>query len=176
MVILSFTDLMSETNPTISCPGCRAQVGDIDGPTHRYIGAASGCWSIYCDVRAREYGEWNANDVHRLTVDTYAVQHPGVSSRRSIQSVVVHLVGLHMVLERDFPVRGATKVIQAVVKKSAAFTWLEPPESPGDMTILDVAQAQNLTEHEELVRRWARCVWDSWSDHHLTVKSWATTV
>ena len=46
----------------------------------------------------RELGELRNPDIHRLSVDTYAVQHPGVPERRSIQSVAVHLMCLCLVL------------------------------------------------------------------------------
>ena len=73
------------------CAGCGALVPVTDGPTHPYIGASPGCWAIYGEVLAREYGEYAYPPVHRLTVDAYAAQHPGVPSRRSIQSVAIHL-------------------------------------------------------------------------------------
>jgi hypothetical protein len=41
----------------IPCTGCGAMVPDIEGPTHRYIGASPGCWQIYSEMQARGYGE-----------------------------------------------------------------------------------------------------------------------
>jgi hypothetical protein len=38
--------------------------------------------------------------VHPLTVDTYAVQHPGVPERRTSQSLALHLITLCLVIER----------------------------------------------------------------------------
>jgi len=51
-------------------------------------------------VLAREYSEPAYFGVHQLTVDTYAVQHPGVAERRSIQSVALHLITLSLMVER----------------------------------------------------------------------------
>src|SRR5204863_8366917 len=100
---------MDKTTP---CHGCGAIVPDADGPTHAYLGASAGCWAVYGEVLAREYGEYRYPSVHRLTVDTYSVQHPGTPSRRSIQSVAVHLVSLHLVLERCFCSEKATAGIR----------------------------------------------------------------
>jgi hypothetical protein len=50
-----------------------------------------------------EYGPLDYPDVHRLTVDTYAVQHPGRPTPQTIQSVTVHLISLSCVLERGSP-------------------------------------------------------------------------
>jgi hypothetical protein len=42
---------------------------------------------VYGEMLAREYGDPAYFRVHQLTVDTYAVQHPGPRERRAIQSV-----------------------------------------------------------------------------------------
>jgi hypothetical protein len=42
-------------------------------------------------------------DLRRLAVDAYAVQHPGTTERRAVQSVAVHLISLYFVLERASP-------------------------------------------------------------------------
>ena len=61
-------------------------VDNIEGKPHNYIGAVQGCWNLYGIILAKEYLKYNALELtHRLTVDTYAVQHPGYPNRRSIQ-------------------------------------------------------------------------------------------
>ena len=155
------------------CVGCGAQVPRVDGPTHPYIGASAGCWAIFGEILAKEYGEWRYPPIHRLTVDAYAVQHPGTPSRRSIQSVAVHLVSLYLVLEGGYDFRAATKAKNGVLRHRDHFVWLDPPPSLGKMTVLDVHMAVDLAEHTELVERWARGVWDAWSPHHETVRRWA---
>ena len=158
---------------TIKCSGCGALVPDTDGPTHAYIGAAAGCWAIYGQVLAKEYGEYRYPPVHRLSVDTYAVQHPGTPSRRSIQSVAVHLVRLYLVLERDLNYKMAADAMRRIVKHRDRFAWLEPPYPLGDITILDVHGAKDLTGHVKWVERWAKSVYEAWSPHHATIRQWA---
>ena len=75
----------------IPCIGCGALVPQQDGPTHRYMESSPGCWAIYCEVLAQEYSDIAFATAHRLTVDAYAVQHPGTPSPQSIQSIGVHL-------------------------------------------------------------------------------------
>jgi hypothetical protein len=162
-------------NEVETCPGCGAITPAANLSGQRYIGASSGCWAIYGNVLAREYGEWRYPAIHRLTVDTYSVQHPGTPSRQSIQSVASHLIGMHAVLKLGRSPAQATQAIRSAVEHGERFIWLEPPPTPGDMTIVDVSKAATLADHERLVQRWARQVWESWQFHHSTIRHWATT-
>lgn len=158
---------------TERCPGCSAEVPKSDGPTHAYIGASPGCWAIFGQVMAREYGEYGYPSVHRLTVDAYAAQHPGTSSRRSIQSVAAHLISLHLLLQRGYDADRATQGIRDALVYRSRFVWLEPPAALGALTILDVHGAADLTAHVDRVDRWARAVWEAWAPHHATIQRWA---
>lgn len=155
------------------CIGCGLLVPDIRGPTHAYIGASPGCWKIYGDVLAREYGELRNPDFHRLSVDAYAAQHPGTESRRSIQSVGVHLIALHLVFERGLPPGMVTKRMSTMVKNAPALHWLEPPSFEGTPSVRLVADAKSPEQHEQAVHQWAQGVWMAWSAHHQTVGDWA---
>ena len=156
------------------CVGCGALVPEIEGPTHRYLGASPGCWAVYGEVLEKEYGDYlRYAPVHRLTVDAYAAQHPGVPSPQSIQSVAVHLIRLHLVLERGLRPERANAAMQWTVSRSKGFVWLDPPESLGEITVLDVRDAKDPDEHIERVREWARSVWEAWAPHHETVRRWA---
>ncbi len=152
------------------CPGCKAQFPVFDGPTHPYIGASEGCWKVYGEVLAKEYGEYQYPDIHRLTVDAYAVQHPGKPSRQSIQSVCVHLLALYMAFEKKMAARDITFAMRQILAKEPTFHWLEPPEDLGSITVQDVAKAKNLEEHTALVNEWAKSVWQAWSGHHALIR------
>jgi hypothetical protein len=160
-------------NQVETCRGCGAVVPTIDLAGQRYIGASSGCWAVYGKVLAREYGERRYPAIHRLTVDAYSVQHPGTPSRQSIQSVAGHLIGLFVVLELGWPPAQATQAIRTAVGRSERFIWLEPPQTRGELTIVDVANAANLAEHEQVVQQWAQSVWESWQFHHSNIRHWA---
>ncbi|MEA2573500.1 MAG: hypothetical protein QOH93_798 [Chloroflexia bacterium] len=163
----------------IPCVGCGALVPDIDGPTHRYIGASPGCWQAYGELLARGYGGPGVNPgfgpVHRLAVDSYAAQHPGVPGKQSSQSVAAHLFVLCVVLERGVdPSFATTAIIQFVEKnKARGLAWMEPPPSLGDLTVLDVLSAGSTQDHNSRVMRWAASVWEAWKPHHATVRAWA---
>jgi hypothetical protein len=158
----------------VSCPGCGARVPGEGGPTHGTLGSAPGCWALYTEVLAREYGDFRFARVHRLTVDAYAVQHPGRPERRCIQSVAVHLIGLHLSLELGLRGDEAVRIMQRSADGAERFHWLEPPAAPGPLTIRDVHDAGADPEaHRRRVRMWAQCAWQAWRRHHLQIRAWA---
>lgn len=156
------------------CFACRGLFPNIEGPVHRYMDSIPGCWAAFGEVLAREYSDATYFSVHRLTVDSYAVQHPGKStSRQCIQSVGVHLVRLCLFLEQELSAENANDAMLEAAKHKQRFVWLEPPDSLGKITVADVVKETTAKGHKTLVNEWARCVWDAWSPHHNTVRSWA---
>ena len=151
----------------ISCYGCGALVDNIDGQPHKYIGAAQGCWNLYGEILAKEYGEYRYPELtHRLTVDTYSVQHPGQPGRQSIQSVNGHLFSLYLVLVKNLSGKEATKMLGRLLEKEPKFEWLDPPAPNGQKTVLDVLQSKDRQDHERKVREWAEDVWTCWHNKH----------
>ncbi len=153
------------------CPGCGVELPAVDGPVHWYLESSPSCWAAYGELLAREYGDPAFREVHRLTVDAYAVQHPGRPTPQSIQSVTVHLISLYAVLERGFSNRAALALIRRCASR-ADFRWLEPPASRGDLTVASVLEARTADAHAQAVRAWARSAWGAWSEHHAQVALW----
>ena len=164
---------MSVDGVTIACVGCGASVPDVPGVGERPGGTAAGCWAAFCEVLAREYSDFRYARSHRLTVDAYTAQHADHPSPRAVKSLAVHLVGLHVTLELDYPPERAMRAVQRAANRVDHFRWLEPPRSRGALTILDVRAARDAEEHLALVQRWARSVWEAWTEHHATVRAWA---
>jgi hypothetical protein len=143
----------------------------MDGPVHRYMESSPGCWAKYGELLAREYENPEYMAVHRLTVDTYAVQHPGVPSSQSIQSVAVHLISLHAVLEKSMSHREATALLKVCADKGR-FEWLEPP-STHKVNVLHPLKSETAAEHASAVLEWAHSVWQAWAPHHKQIRTWA---
>jgi hypothetical protein len=157
------------------CLGCGVELPSCEGPVHRYMESSAACWARYGELLAREYQSSEYMPAHRLTVDAYAVQHPGRPSPQSIQSVNVHLISLHAVLQLGFDHRRATSLIRHSVE-SGGFIWLEPPVKHADLTVLHPLATTSPHEHVMAVREWALAVWRSWADHHVQVRAWAERV
>jgi hypothetical protein len=69
--------------------------------------------------------------LRRLVTDAFMVQHPGVPERRSMQSVGLHLVALHLVLERGLPPAELSAALQRVLARPPAWRWSTSPNRRG---------------------------------------------
>ncbi|MGD8380220.1 MAG: DUF5946 family protein [Gammaproteobacteria bacterium] len=157
---------------TCKCFSCGGVFPDIDGPVHRYMSSSPGCWSVYGEILAREYGDPAYFEVHRLTVDAYAVQHPGSADRQSIQSVGLHLIRLCLFLEHGLTAENANEAMLEAGKNKHLLVFLERPQSFGLITAEDVYQAKSAKKHKAIVREWAQNAWEAWSMHHDMIREW----
>lgn len=163
------------------CPGCQIALENVEGPVHSYMTSSPACWALYGEVLSREYSDPAYMKYHQLTVDAYAIQHPGSPNRQSIQSVAVHLVSLFSVFHGGLAPREATALIKRCCDSSdfgRAITWLEPPSQPGTLNVGSVHSASCATTssadgHAAAVTAWARDAWNAWSPHHDTVERWS---
>jgi hypothetical protein len=99
---------------------------------------------------------------HRLTVDTWAVQHP---DHHPPKSLATHLLALCLALEHDYPFPAIASVMNRFVESNEQFPAFDPPPHRGRLTVLDVRDASDEQEHADRVRRWAEEVWDAWARH-----------
>lgn len=155
--------------------GCGASTPDMEGPTHAYFGSTPGCWHLFGEVMARDYADYSHGALHNLAVDTYAAQHPHNPDRRNRQSVGVHLISLCAILERNVTAARASTLIGDIAFTQRRRGWEWPhlvPEWLGAVTITDVHDASGPEAHREQVRLWASSVWDAFSEHQPTVRSW----
>lgn len=110
---------------------------------------------------------------HRLSVDTYAVQHPGdPKDRRAVQSVGLHLARLMRQLESARPPKETNDVMVEFARRKSTLIYLKPPTA-FSVTMQDVAPFAGGPHHIEKVRDWARSAWNDWSAHHAWISRWA---
>ncbi len=156
----------------LRCLGCGGDFPPSDGLTHPYMLSSSGCWAAYGVLLAREFQDRTYAPLHRLSVDAYAVQHPGVDGPQARNSVGIHLSKLCLVLEYDWPTGRANAAMVAITAKKFHYPWLVPPEVPARYSVQMVIEAQTATDHLAAVRLWAESVWQAWATHHPTVRQW----
>lgn len=162
------------TGSTEACPGCGAVFDAEEGPTHRYMTSSPACWRRFGKVLAAEYSSDDLTPTHRLSVDTYAVQHPGDGSRQAIQSVGLHLARLMVQLDAPMPPRETNDVMLRLGPRKATLQQLERPER-FSMTIADVAPHAGSDTHAETVQAWAQSAWNDWRQHHDYIRNWVET-
>jgi len=90
------------TEPVVTerCVSCGATVPRIEGPIHRYMTSAPGCWAMFGELQARILSDPAAAPHRQFCADSFAVEHPGTPGPNAIQSVGGHLVSLLIATRR----------------------------------------------------------------------------
>ena len=146
-----------------NCPHCGAEE----------VGGENGCNEIFQEVVGREFSRPELFKVHRLTVDSYSLQHPD-QYMKSAKSAVAHLVGMCWAMEdRDDP--SVSMAISRFLDGTPDVTRPEPVPAAGNrgpVTVVDVYLAPDSVEHIDRVRVWAEGAWEAWTDHHEQARRW----
>ena len=153
------------------CPGCglampRRTDAFYDGDYNN----SPECWEVFTEVIGKEFG--NAvlfGQVHQLTVDAYATQHAG--GRHSSKSVVIHLCGLHLVIDRGVRPPQVPPLFQQLASVVRVWPCLPRPSAMPSITVFDVALAESVEDHVKLVREWSESVWEAWSSYHPQIRN-----
>lgn len=154
------------------CCGCGAEFPNIVGPTHEYMLSSPGCWEAYGRVLAQEYENRAYARLHRLTVDAYAVQHPGIDCPKARNSVGIHLSRLCLMFDWGWSVERANDAMLVITAKKQHYPWLSPPADRSAITIQHVLETGDASGHLRTVEDWAKSAWQAWADHHETVRRW----
>ena len=163
---------MSPGPDLLACPGCGVELAVLDAPTPVHVDASAACWALYGRLLVRQYTEISDGRVHRLTIATYAVQHPAMRERRPPASMTLELIALCLLLERGASVGRTTTRLAGILERPPALHRLEPPRPNGTINVSDVAAAHTPGEHARLVHCWARDVWQAWAPQHAQVRRW----
>lgn len=142
-----------------------------DGPVHRYMMSSPACWDAFGGVLACEYSDPALMPTHRLSVDTYAMQHPGDDSRAAVQSIGLHLARLMIQLASPLPPKETNNVMLGLGQRKSSLPTLRGPRA-FRMTVAEVAPHAGTAKHAEIVREWARSTWDDWAEHHIIIRAW----
>ncbi len=163
---------------TERCPGCRADLPKLAGPTHRYIGASPACWEIFSNLLNAGEPPLAPAPTNGLIGDAYATQHPGKPSDQAIQSVAVHLLTLYGVLVAGVDPASALWVRQRALRqgrtlKRGRFRWLGPPSFEGSLTVSAVIREPGRVARADKARDYVEQTWSLWySEHAQTISAW----
>jgi len=155
---------------TERCFACRGVFDpERGGAVHAYMLSTPGCWAAYGRLLEREYSDPGLFKVsHRLTVDAYALQHPGrADDPRAVQSVWLHAASLWLVLKLGTDHAFATSSLKALVAKTPSSLPKAPPQFA--VTHADIL-ANPIADHEARVHHWANATLEDWSELHGDVE------
>jgi hypothetical protein len=156
-----------------ACPGCGAVLDDQDGPVHAYMASSPACWAAFGALLAAEYADPRLMGVHRLSVDTYAVQHPGAADdRRAVQSVGLHLARLMQQLDQPRAPDETNAIMVRFTARKHHLVRLAPPVA-FTLTVANVTPAIGGPRHSEQVLAWARATWADYRAHHDYIRAFA---
>lgn len=133
----------------------------------------AGCLKMFEEILAREFSDYRYGKIHRLTVDTYSLQHPE-AYMRSAKSFAAHLTGMCAALEYENPLAINQTVQKWLSTNPAVAKPAQIPEHRGNLTIGYILSASDVDQHVERVREWAQDVWSAWSDHSDLAKELIT--
>lgn len=157
------------------CPGCGGEFIPRAGAVHQYMTSSPACWAAFGEVLSTEYSNPKLLPVHRLSVEAFAVQHPGDGSRQAVHSVGLHLARLYMQLETKLTPAQANEFMLRAGRRKAELPALDPPDT-FKLTVAQVAPLSGTSAHEETVRKWAMSAWNDWGHVHDFVRRWAASV
>jgi hypothetical protein len=150
------------------CPGCGLRL-PASNPEPAERCNATGeclemCFALFCRTLVHE----DPRFIHQHAVDAYAAQHAGGRSRPVTTAFA--LIGLCLAVEKGYTGRQVQLAHMQIGKKRQDWPRLEPPEHPGELTVIDVLQAGTDAEKEEMLMRWVASVWQSWEHRHQWVR------
>jgi hypothetical protein len=147
---------------TSACSGCGIVIA----------GGTEGCKALFEDQIGLHFTDVTYFAIHRLFVDTYALQHDAYVS--SFKSFAAHLAHLCWSLEHGGSRAVPSEPIRAWVERNPALDKPTLPARRGVVTIADVAVAANATAHRMAVDLWAKSVWDAYAALQPQAREWVS--
>jgi len=153
---------MVSDDPAVErCRGCGLEVRDGE----------RGCRAIFEQLIARDFSDALYFSVHRMTVDTYSLQHPERYCA-SAKSLAAHLCGLLQILEEGASAATGDRSLQRWLSGRVDLAKPDLPEFRGGLTVADVAAAPDAAAHAAAVEGWARATWEAYAPLHALAREW----
>lgn len=151
------------------CIGCGLKTERVEGEIHRYMLSSPKCWSLYEELLAREYQNPKYMSIHTLTVDAYALQHPGENNQQANSSVYVHLLSAYAYFVKKKTIKELVIVKKRATTLSKNLPRLFPVPESYSLRLDTVLKATTAKEREEFVIAWTNSVFLSWKQHHKAI-------
>jgi hypothetical protein len=148
----------------IECPGCGLKLPDQKLDANSRYNASGECWQLYGELTAYHLSGNDPTFIHQVAVDAYGGQHSGGAVRNITTAYA--LIGLYLAVERGYTGRQVQRAHMALAKNRITWPRLDPPQSPGDLTVQDVLLVHAGEDRDAMLMHWAASVWQAWGKHH----------
>jgi hypothetical protein len=128
------------------------------------------CKEFFDGTLVKEFSDIHFVSVHRLTVDTYSLQHPE-QYMVSVKSFAAHLTGMCCAMEYG----NDSELLRTLQQWLNGKAQLQKPDlirNVGNLKITHIVKAKDGKDHAMLVQEWARDVWDAYGVYHPLVREW----
>lgn len=148
-------------SPHTRCDGCGLVIE----------GGAAACQALFDELLAQSFTNLALMRVHRMVVDTYALQHPDRYCA-SVTSLAAHLTGLCWVLEyKGNRATGSDQLRRWLNSRPQ----IDKPPIPAFRGRITVDVLQGAADGARLgpdAERWARDTWDAYAPLHALAHQW----
>ncbi|MBI3579003.1 MAG: serine/threonine protein kinase [Ignavibacteriales bacterium] len=155
-------------NDSDLCSGCGILLPNPEFSTKSRYSSSAACWNLYGELTAYTLSNAGPDFLHQIVVDAYAAQHAGVSSPNI--STAFALIGLCLVFESGYTGRQVQNAHRMLAARSKSWPSFSPQRLAKALTVKNVIDAEPGIRRDEMIRRYAKSVWEAWSDEHTRVK------
>lgn len=128
------------------------------------------CKEMFDEILAKEFSDFNYGRVHRLTVDSYSLQHPD-PYMVSAKSFAAHLTGMCCTMMYDND-QQLMRLLQRWLNGNRVLIKPDLLEGLGSLNISHIMDSKDGPHHQSLVREWAAKVWEAYTPYHDLAQEW----
>jgi hypothetical protein len=125
------------------------------------------CKDAWHEVLSYTLGHGSAEFIHQHVVDAYAVQHSSEHSTRI--ATAAGLIGLYLFVEKGANGREVQRMHMRLGNRMKEWPEFDPPEAFASVTVAEVLAIPPGHERDQMIRDWARAVWELWKKEHERV-------
>jgi hypothetical protein len=141
-----------------TCPLCGATLSE-----------AQNCQALYDELSLYTIARGREEFIHQHAVDAYAAQHVTESTKPI--ALAAALIGLYLFAEKNYSGLRVQQVHMQLGNRMKQWPLFPAPKRRAELTVADVLRTPEGEERDEMIRRWAREVWELWSERHAEVEA-----
>lgn len=155
---LSDTRTYSMCGSGASCSACGAEL-----PTNR------SCRELCDELSAYTLTHGDPEFIHQYMVDAYAAQH---FSRNTKQvTLAAALIGLYLFVERGYTGKQVQQAHMWLGNQMKGWPVFPAPLEHACLSVADALNAPPGPQRDEVIRQWARSVWEMWKPRRAQLET-----